>query len=258
MVPRTKLVDVLRQVYAIADEQRLTMMNVFHAGDGNLHPLIVFDAREPGVWQRVHDAGDAILDACVAVGGVLSGEHGIGLEKRDKMPLIFTPDDLDAQARLRDAFDPSGLANPRQGAAAGQPLRRAAARSGGRVGLTVEAPDHERAVDDLPRRRRGRGGRALRRPDPMGGRRPGSRGTPRSPHRPGSSTYDPHELTVTVAAGTPVGDLAEVTRRGRAGVPARSEGAGRHRRRRARRRVSPGTAASATGRCATTCSRCAS
>ena len=79
VVPRTKLVDVLRQVYAIAHEQRLTMMNVFHAGDGNLHPLIVFDAREPGVWERVHRAGDEILAACVAAGGVLSGEHGIGL-----------------------------------------------------------------------------------------------------------------------------------------------------------------------------------
>lgn len=112
VVPRTKLVDVLRAVYRIADEQRLTMMNVFHAGDGNLHPLIVFDAREPGVWSRVHDAGDEILRTCVAAGGVLSGEHGIGLEKRDAMSMIFTPDDLDAQARLRDAFDPAGRANP--------------------------------------------------------------------------------------------------------------------------------------------------
>ena len=112
VVPRTKLVDVLRQVYTIAAEQQLTMMNVFHAGDGNLHPLIVFDAREPGVWERVHRAGDEILAACVAAGGVLSGEHGIGLEKREAMPLVFTPDDLDAQARLRDAFDPSGRANP--------------------------------------------------------------------------------------------------------------------------------------------------
>jgi glycolate oxidase len=112
VVPRTRLVDVLRQVYAIADEERLTMMNVFHAGDGNLHPLIVFDSREPGVWERVHRAGDAILSACVAAGGVLSGEHGIGLEKRDAMPLVFSADDLDAQARLRDAFDPSGRANP--------------------------------------------------------------------------------------------------------------------------------------------------
>jgi glycolate oxidase len=112
VVPRTKLVDVLRRVYEIAAEQRLTMMNVFHAGDGNLHPLIVFDAREPGIWSRVHDAGDEILRTCVAAGGVLSGEHGIGMEKRDAMPLIFTPDDLDLQARLRDAFDPQGLANP--------------------------------------------------------------------------------------------------------------------------------------------------
>src|SRR3954451_40288 len=114
VVPRTKLVDVLRQVYAIAAEQRLTMMNVFHAGDGNLHPLIVFDSREPGIWDRVHRAGDEILAACVAAGGVLSGEHGIGLEKREAMPLIFGPDDLDAQARLRDAFDPSGRANPQK------------------------------------------------------------------------------------------------------------------------------------------------
>ncbi len=112
VVPRTRLVDVLERVYTIAAEQRLTMMNVFHAGDGNLHPLIVFDAREPGIWERVHAAGDAILRMCVDAGGVLSGEHGIGLEKRDAMPMIFTPDDLDAQARLRDAFDPDGAANP--------------------------------------------------------------------------------------------------------------------------------------------------
>ena len=112
VVPRTRLVDVLRSVYAIAAEQDLTMMNVFHAGDGNLHPLIVFDRRHPGVWERVRAAGDAILDACIAAGGVLSGEHGIGLEKRDRMPLLYSPDDLDAQARLRDAFDPDGAANP--------------------------------------------------------------------------------------------------------------------------------------------------
>jgi glycolate oxidase len=112
VVPRTKLVQVLRQVYDIGARYELTMMNVFHAGDGNLHPLIVFDAREPGIWERVTAAGDEILRACVDAGGVLSGEHGIGLEKRDAMPMIFGPDDLDAQARLRDAFDPGGRANP--------------------------------------------------------------------------------------------------------------------------------------------------
>jgi len=112
VVPRTRLVEVIRQVLAICAEERLTVMNVFHAGDGNLHPLIAFDAREPGIWTRVKAAGDEILRACVAAGGVLSGEHGIGLEKRDAMALVFTADDLDAQARLRDAFDPRGLANP--------------------------------------------------------------------------------------------------------------------------------------------------
>jgi glycolate oxidase len=87
-------------------------MNVFHAGDGNLHPLLVFDAREPGVMDRVHAAGDEIVRVSLAVGGVLSGEHGIGLEKRGYMADLFGPDDLDAQARLREAFDPDERANP--------------------------------------------------------------------------------------------------------------------------------------------------
>jgi glycolate oxidase len=112
VVPRTRLLEVLQQVYAIAAEHDLIVVNVFHAGDGNLHPILVFDAREPGVWERVHGAGSAIVRACVDAGGVLSGEHGIGLEKRDFMPLVFDADDLDAQARLRDAFDPDGRANP--------------------------------------------------------------------------------------------------------------------------------------------------
>ena len=88
------------------------MLNVFHAGDGNLHPLLVFDKREPGVMERVHAAGEEIVRASVAAGGVLSGEHGIGLEKRDFMPLMFSEADLAAQAAMRRAFDPSGLANP--------------------------------------------------------------------------------------------------------------------------------------------------
>ena len=114
VVPRTKLVEVIRQVYEIADRYGLITMNVFHAGDGNLHPLLVFDGREPGVWERVHAAGDEILRACIDAGGVLSGEHGIGLEKRDSMALVFDPDDLDLQACVRDAFDPDGIANPQK------------------------------------------------------------------------------------------------------------------------------------------------
>ena len=112
VVPRSRLVDVLTEIYAIADRHDLLVMNVFHAGDGNLHPLLVFDARVPGTMERVHAAGEAIVAASLAAGGVLSGEHGIGLEKRDLMPLLFGPDDLDVQARLRDAIDPDGLANP--------------------------------------------------------------------------------------------------------------------------------------------------
>ncbi|MBK9178174.1 MAG: FAD-binding protein [Acidimicrobiales bacterium] len=112
VVPRSRLVEVLRQIYEIAERHDLIVMNVFHAGDGNLHPLLVFDRREPGVLERVHAAGEEIVRVSLAAGGVLSGEHGIGIEKRELMALQFSPDDLDAQARLRDAFDPDGLANP--------------------------------------------------------------------------------------------------------------------------------------------------
>ena len=112
VVPRTRLCEVLGQVYEIAERHDLGVMNVFHAGDGNLHPLLLFDAREPGVMDRVHAAGEEIVRVSLDAGGVLSGEHGIGLEKRDLMPLLFGADDLDAQARLREAFDPDGTANP--------------------------------------------------------------------------------------------------------------------------------------------------
>jgi len=112
VVPRRHLPEVLRKVYEIAQRHELLVMNVFHAGDGNLHPLLVFDKREPGVMERVHAAGAEIVTVSVEAGGVLSGEHGIGLEKRDLMHLMFDPADLAAQAALRAAFDTTGLANP--------------------------------------------------------------------------------------------------------------------------------------------------
>jgi glycolate oxidase len=112
VVPRTRLVEVLTEVGRIAARHDLILGNVFHAGDGNLHPLIVFDRRVPGTLERVHAAGQEIIAACVAAGGSLSGEHGIGLEKRDAMPLVFSAADLEAQRWLRDAFDPAGLCNP--------------------------------------------------------------------------------------------------------------------------------------------------
>ena len=112
VVPRRKLNEVLQEVYRIARKHDLLVLNVFHAGDGNLHPLLVFDKREPGVMERVHSAGQEIVRVSVEAGGVLSGEHGIGLEKRDFMPMMFGPHDLQAQASMRSAFDPLGIANP--------------------------------------------------------------------------------------------------------------------------------------------------
>jgi glycolate oxidase len=112
VVPRMRLVEVLRKVYEIGARYDIKVMNVFHAGDGNLHPLLLFDRRLPGVRERVMQAGAEIVHVCVDAGGVLSGEHGIGVEKRDYMGLIFSDDDLAAQARLRGVFDPDGMCNP--------------------------------------------------------------------------------------------------------------------------------------------------
>ncbi len=112
VVPRHRLTEVLSEVYVIANRHSLQVLNVFHAGDGNLHPLLIFDRREPGVMERVHAAGEEIIRVSMAAGGVLSGEHGIGLEKRDFMPLMFSAADLDAQQRMRASFDPWNLANP--------------------------------------------------------------------------------------------------------------------------------------------------
>ena len=112
VVPRTALADVVTEIYEIARNFDLEMLNVFHAGDGNLHPLVAYDAREPGKAEKVRAAAEEMVRVSVAAGGSLTGEHGIGLEKRDLMGLVFEPIDLDAQARLREAFDPDGLLNP--------------------------------------------------------------------------------------------------------------------------------------------------
>ena len=112
VVPRAALATVLRSVYEIAERHQLIVVNVFHAGDGNLHPLLLFDPREPGVFDRVHEAGREIVLASLAAGGVLSGEHGIGVEKQEYMSLMFSSDDLDHQNRLRRSFDPECRFNP--------------------------------------------------------------------------------------------------------------------------------------------------
>jgi glycolate oxidase len=112
VVPRTRLVETMKGLYEIAERHDLIMANVFHAGDGNLHPLIAFDASDPVLNEVVHRAGNEIVALCLQVGGALSGEHGIGLEKRDLMRANFSDLDLDAQARLKEVFDPAGVFNP--------------------------------------------------------------------------------------------------------------------------------------------------
>jgi glycolate oxidase subunit GlcD len=112
VVPRSKLPEILESICAIADRLDLKLSNVFHAGDGNLHPNISFDRRDEDELRRVMAAGEEILRTCVEAGGVLSGEHGIGTEKREYMPLLFSDDDLEAMLRLRRSFDPDRLSNP--------------------------------------------------------------------------------------------------------------------------------------------------
>jgi glycolate oxidase len=112
VVPRTKLPATLRRVEEISKEFGLRIANVFHAGDGNLHPLMLFDRHKKGDTERVLGASHEILHYCVEVGGALSGEHGIGTEKRDYMTLVYTGEDLAAMAGIKNSFDPRGLFNP--------------------------------------------------------------------------------------------------------------------------------------------------
>jgi len=111
-VPRTRLVEMLKRVRQIVAERNLMVGNVAHAGDGNLHPLIMYDDADPDETARVEEAGKAILAECVRLGGTLTGEHGIGVEKRELMPLLFTEQSLQAMKWAKEAFDPAGRLNP--------------------------------------------------------------------------------------------------------------------------------------------------
>ena len=112
VVPRTRLTEVLGRVGQIGEQYGITIANVFHAGDGNLHPCVLFDEREPGMLDRVVEACGEVLKVCVEAGGTLSGEHGIGLEKKEYMPLVFSEGDLEAMRQVRDAFAPANRLNP--------------------------------------------------------------------------------------------------------------------------------------------------
>ena len=112
VVPRSKLPEIMAQIQAIAGAAGLTVANVFHAGDGNLHPMICYDERVPGEFERALQANDEILHACIKLGGTVTGEHGVGLDKAEKLALLFSADDLDAMHAVRSVFDPRGLLNP--------------------------------------------------------------------------------------------------------------------------------------------------
>lgn len=112
VVPRQKLPEILEKICEIGDRYGLRLSNVFHAGDGNLHPNISFDRRDPDEMERVLAAGEEILRTCVEAGGVITGEHGVGTEKKEYMGLLFSEADLDAMRKLRAAFDPDRMCNP--------------------------------------------------------------------------------------------------------------------------------------------------
>ncbi|MBS0412549.1 MAG: FAD-binding oxidoreductase, partial [Proteobacteria bacterium] len=111
-IPRHELPHVLSEIGRLSGVHGLQVANVFHAGDGNLHPLILYDANAPGDLERAEALGGAILELCVAVGGSITGEHGVGREKINQMCVQFTPDEVEAFAALKAAFDPRGLLNP--------------------------------------------------------------------------------------------------------------------------------------------------
>ena len=112
VIPRTKLPEVLERIDELAQEYGLIVANVFHAGDGNLHPLVCYDGRVEGEAERAEELSGLIIDACLDAGGSITGEHGVGVDKKQHMPKMFGEPDLDAFQRLRCAFDPAGLANP--------------------------------------------------------------------------------------------------------------------------------------------------
>ena len=112
VVPRSRLPEVLAEAYRISSKYQLRLANVFHAGDGNLHPLICFDSRDPDQVHRVKEAGRELMETCVRAGGSITGEHGVGFDKRDLLSLIFSENDMEAMLRVRAAFDPTGLCNP--------------------------------------------------------------------------------------------------------------------------------------------------
>ena len=143
VVPRSRLPEVLAETYRISAKYNLQLANVFHAGDGNLHPLICFDLRRGADLNNVREAGREIMETCVRAGGSITGEHGVGLDKSSYLPLIFSEDDMSAMLQVRAAFDPSGLCNP------GKIIPAPGGCGEGRAVATVSMADSERGAASL-------------------------------------------------------------------------------------------------------------
>ncbi|MBU7591092.1 FAD-linked oxidase C-terminal domain-containing protein [Metabacillus halosaccharovorans] len=111
VIPRSKLPEVLERIHQVSEEVGLRIANIFHAGDGNLHPLVLFDSRKPGETEKALKAGSACLQACADVGGTITGEHGVGLEKLEEMRFVFNEEEIQAQTAIRDVFNPKNLLN---------------------------------------------------------------------------------------------------------------------------------------------------
>ena len=112
VVPRTQIAPTLRYIGEVAEKYGLTISNIFHAGDGNMHPIILFDARKPGDLDKAQHAGEEILEYCISVGGSITGEHGVGMEKNEMMSKLFTADTLEMIRKFKTLFDPAERLNP--------------------------------------------------------------------------------------------------------------------------------------------------
>jgi len=138
VIPRTRVPETLRKIDEISRKYSLTIGNIFHAGDGNLHPLILFDARDPEQTQRTLDAGREILEFCIGIGGSITGEHGVGMEKQDLMCTLFSDSELEIMRRLRNCFNPDSLLNPQKMLPSPRTCREAVAP--GHPSLDISAP----------------------------------------------------------------------------------------------------------------------
>jgi glycolate oxidase len=225
-VPRTRLGEALATIERLSERRGLRVANVFHAGDGNLHPLILFDGAEPGAVERAEALAGEILDLCVDLGGSITGEHGVGIEKRAFLPHMFGPEDLAVMRRLRAAIDPAELANRGkmlpaaedgdghrpQTSPAGNGQAPAAALSDQADARTVADEPEVAALREAMREAAASGMRVL----PRGAGTKPALSTPQDgavalelAGLRGIVQHDPEELTLTARAGTPVRELED-------------------------------------------------